>query len=189
MSRSAIITIVILLVILLIVGYFAYRAYITPVTSESTDVPVGQVALGLDSVVATYTDREGDPVSVHIAENSVLIVHSWASWVPSSPTSLRDLETLQDTYSDTELQILAINRSEPDYVAEQFLRQIQVDSLDILSDDDDHFYSSVAGTSMPETVFFNDEGRVIFHIKRPLTAEELGALVDKALQVTRRSGQ
>jgi len=189
MSRNAIITIFILLLILIVAGYFAYRAYIAPAAKKVVDVSVGEAALGLDSATTTYTDRQGEPVSVEIAQGSVLIVHSWASWVPSSPESLQDLANLQNSYSETELQVLAINRSEPDHIAEQFLKQINVDSLEILSDTDDHFYSSVAGTSMPETVFFDADGRVLFHIKRPLSTEELEVLIDNALHIAQNYRQ
>lgn len=181
MNRQSLIVVLVLGIILLLVGYFAWQA-LTKDTVDPLASSDAAAALIPTSSSTTYTNLQGEPQSLSHHLGSVIVVHSWATWVPTSPQSLRDLSQLQAEFAARNVTVLAINRSEPRSTALQFLRQVDATNLTLLADEDDQFYQAVGGQTMPETLFYDDAGQIVHHAKRPLQYEELVTYTAQALR-------
>lgn len=121
-------------------------------------------------VLGTYEGTE-----VHLSEykRKLLVIHAWASWCTYCADELRTLARLKDVYGD-EVQILAVNRAESQAEAQAFTDPLQLDGkIEILLDPTDSFYKDIEGYAMPETVFINDSGDILFHQRGPMKLEEV----------------
>jgi thiol-disulfide isomerase/thioredoxin len=124
-----------------------------------------------------YTDLNGNKVQIRDYRGKPLIINSWASWTPFSRTELPLLARYAETYKDT-LTILAINRMENVGVIRSYLSTVTVsDSLTILVDPTDYFYKAVSGYAMPETLFYDEDGNLIMHIRGVLTETVLNNML------------
>ncbi len=181
MTRSGILTLILLGLILLAVGWFAQNA-LTKHKEANRTPSAAELSLGLASTSTKYTDLSGNAVSIGQSDDELLVIHSWATWVPTSPQSLKNLAALQETYRAQDVEIMAINRSEPRSTATEFLKRIETGDLKIVNDQDDSFYKAIDGKTMPETIIFSREGDIVFHVKKPLTMTELDSYIDRALK-------
>lgn len=129
-----------------------------------------------------YTDLEGNPVALTDFVGEVLVVNSWASWCPACAKDLPLLSSVAETFKNDDVQILAINRSEPGSTAELFLRSINATpSIKLVLDPDDRFYESIGGYTMPETIFYDKAGKIVHHNRGPMTLDEMHRYVKVAI--------
>lgn len=78
--------------------------------------------------------------------------------------------------------IVAIDRGEPQEVAEEYIDELQIrDDLIWLVDPSDSFYAAIGGFSMPETLFFNSDGTLSFHKRGPMDVDEIRTRVQDLL--------
>ncbi len=121
-----------------------------------------------------FTDLQGTAITFEPFEGKVRVVNSWASWTPFSVQELRDLEQLASEVSKDEVAVLAINRKEPKEMAIQFLGTIfKFENITFMIDVSDYFYNSVGGFAMPETIFYDKKGSVVYHARGSLTLEQM----------------
>ncbi len=121
---------------------------------------------------APYTDIAGAPVSLEDYLGQNLIVHSWASWCPQCVEQLTLFKDVVIASPNTKL--LAINRGEDAASAERFLNHYNLWSdVTLILDPEDHFYSSVGGYAMPETLIFGKDGEIKEHFRGVVTKEIL----------------
>lgn len=143
------------------------------------------VSLGNDSDEIRYTNLSGDRVPISQYYGKIIVVNSWASWSPTSAAELQSLNALSTEYDPDDIHFLAINRSEPSATAQAFLRAFGVgDTVTLLLDEDDYYYHSIGGFSMPETVVYDSQGAVLKHFRGSVPVSELrqiisGNIVDK----------
>lgn len=130
--------------------------------AESVDTFTGEYEL-------SFTDYEGTVVELSEFKRKLLLVHSWASWCPYCGEELQNLAKLKEQFGD-EIEILAINRAEPERDARAFTESLGIDSsqVELLFDPDDTFFRSINGYAMPETVFINARGEIVFHQRGPM---------------------
>ncbi|MBP6881052.1 MAG: TlpA family protein disulfide reductase [Candidatus Pacebacteria bacterium] len=132
--------------------------------------------------VAPYTDMAGNPLSLSEHVGSVLVVNSWASWSPDSVRELPALAEIVTEYAEKDVKVIAINRAEPQTTAERFLRTVgAADAVQLVLDPDDHFYHSIQGYAMPETIFYDRKGGVVHHHHGVLTKDEMKTYLEMAL--------
>lgn len=133
--------------------------------------------------VEPYTDMSGEMVSLSTEVGKVLVVNSWASWSPDSSKELPALAQLANKYQNQQVSVLAINRAEPRTTAERFLATVGAsDGVRLILDPDDHFYKSIAGYAMPETIFYDKKGNVVHQQHGVMTPEEMEYYLLQALQ-------
>jgi hypothetical protein len=71
-------------------------------------------------------------------------------------------------------KLLAINRAEDAVTAERFLNYYNLWSdVELLLDPTDHFYKSIGGYAMPETVIFDEKGSTKAHFRGVVTQAEI----------------
>lgn len=139
-------------------------------------------ALGATQSEITYTDIDGNPVKLSDYLGRVLVVNSWASWSPFSAEELMGLSTVINEFDSTKVKVLAINRAEPGNTAQRYLKTVgATDNIFLILDPADNFYKSINGYAMPETVFFDKTGKIIFQSHGPLKTDEIRAYINTAL--------
>ncbi len=127
---------------------------------------------------ASYTDLLGNIVSIRDFKGKPLIVNSWASWMPFSQSELVLLGDILKAYNG-KISVLAINRMEQKGTIQGYLATYAIPSeIQILIDPTDHFYKTIGGYAMPETIFYNKEGEITFHKRGVLTEDELRTHVE-----------
>ncbi len=170
--------VLLLLLVVLLSAIFTYRIYQNAQLQEEGS----EASLALKATEQTpYTDLEGNPFSFDAYRGTVRVVNVWASWSPFSTQELQDLETLATEYQDKNVTIIAINRKETKERAKAFLDTIgQFQNLLIAIDQTDAFYTSVGGFSMPETLFYDDQGNIVRHYRGALQLEQMRAFLEEA---------
>lgn len=180
-DRSTVITLASLLIVLLVLSWFTYRAYVKN-TAVETLPSAALEALTTSSSSAGFTTMSGEPVALDSYIGSVIVVHSWASWDPTSPEILKELASLQDQYEADGVRIVGINRAEPAATATTFLDFYDLSDVELVLDTDDQFFANIDGRTMPETIFYASDGSVVHHAKRALAAEELAYWTTQAIR-------
>jgi thiol-disulfide isomerase/thioredoxin len=129
-----------------------------------------------------YTTLQGEPISLHSFEGAVLVINIWASWSPFSKDDFAILSTVQKKYGDN-IHVLAINRMEPKETAQAYISAIQApQNLDFILDNTDHFFKTIDGFAMPETIVYDALGNELFHKRGVLDLAELEAVLDAEVQ-------
>ncbi len=128
-----------------------------------------------DLVLGTY---EGTEVPLDEYKRSLLVIHSWASWCTYCAEELQNLAKLKDVYGE-DVHILAVNRAESMAEARAFTDSLGLgDKIEILVDPTDSLYKDIEGYAMPETVFINKKGEIIFHQRGPMKVDEVIERID-----------
>ena len=168
MNQSGWITILLLVSVLLLV-FFYYQQLRTENNVESLEISPVATSLGQEAV---YTDIEGNPSGLSDYIGQKIVAFSWASWCPSCVDQLTLLSEVSESQED--VVVLAINRGEPASIALSFLEFYELDTkVQLIMDPDDHFYISIDGYAMPETVVFDTTGEINFHKRGQISRDEL----------------
>jgi thiol-disulfide isomerase/thioredoxin len=178
MQKSSLITILVILAILLGAGFFVWQS---SKDKDNDGFDDSILADNFERVVKqnSFTDLEGNEVSLEQYRGKVLVVNSWASWCPFCVNELPDFSKLAAEYEGRELEVLAINRAESKPQIEAYLRSIDpMPGVTILLDKEDTYYKFIGGFAMPETVFYDTEGGVVVHKRGFMTLDEMKSHVD-----------
>ena len=161
-----------LIVLCLIIGGLLYIFFSRDTFSEKgTETSASTI---LDTSEAFYTDRNGEKVTLSSFVGRPLIVNSWASWCPFCVHELPMFEEIGEQYKDTELVVVAINRAEARNTFDAFIEYVgNPEHIIFLYDEADTFYTSIGGFAMPETLFFDREGKLISHVRGALSKEAI----------------
>jgi cytochrome c biogenesis protein CcmG, thiol:disulfide interchange protein DsbE len=127
-------------------------------------------------------DYSGNEVKLSDYRREILIVYAWASWCPYCGKELEYLSELKGRYGE-ELSIVAVNRAEPLVDAKDFTDKLAgMDRLVLLLDSQDSLFQEIGGYAMPETIFINSRGDIIYHQRGPIKPEEVDAKVAELMQ-------
>jgi thiol-disulfide isomerase/thioredoxin len=134
-------------------------------------------------------DLNGKEVHLYEYRRKVLIAYTWASWCPYCGDELKNLARLRQTYGD-EIEIVAINRGEQTAEAKNYVNRLSAEAtdfnitvlLDFLLDKDDAFFKTISGYAMPETVFINENGDIVFHQRGPIKIDEVDQKIKELLK-------
>lgn len=121
----------------------------------------------------TFIDYAGQEIPLSQFSGKPVIVNAWASWCPFCVEELPDFISLQGEFKD-KITVVAVNRAESltnakDYTDGRGLTE----KLIFLLDPADSFYQAIGGFSMPETIFIDKEGKIVFHKRGPMDLEEM----------------
>lgn len=172
--------------ILVLAGLYTWQSVTKQHRQEQQKLPAVQ-ALTVSETQRPFTDLAGTAIALDQYFGQVLVVNSWASWSPFSATELPIWVEVAERYPEDQVRIIAINRGEDMVTAERFLKSVgAAGKVTLILDPEDHFYESIGGYAMPETVVYRADGTVSAQQHGPLTAEQATAYIDAALQVTDR---
>ncbi len=160
-----------ILVVLLVVATFLTYSFTSPqgmFSGLSNDLKVIEREDG-----TTYTDLDGNPVSLVSYKGKPLVINAWASWIPFSESELKMLSNVKMKLGDS-VTIIAINRMEDVGTVKAYLEYIgNPEGIIFLADYTDTFYKEIEGYAMPETVFYNEDGVILTRKRGVLTEAEL----------------
>jgi len=173
MKRSSKITLIVIGAIIFLAGLYTYSVTQKNAQSTLNNSDAG-ASLAVKEGESAYTDMEGGQIAINENLGKILVVNSWASWCPACAGELPDLAKLGQEFSDKNVKVLAINRAEPRTTAVAFLSGLNaVDGLQLVLDPDDKFYTTNDGYAMPETIFYDPKGNIIFHQHGRMSYEEM----------------
>jgi thiol-disulfide isomerase/thioredoxin len=179
MDKSNVITIVVIVAILLLCGLGTYLLQKNVQLSER-DTEATRTLVAADET--PYTDLEGNPFTFDAFKGQVRVVNSWASWCPFCTEELVEFEILAEEFSQQNVAVIAINRKEPKERAKNFLSTLgEFNDIHFAIDLTDAYYQSIGGFSMPETVFYDSEGNIVFHKRGFMDIEEMRLHTQEAL--------
>jgi thiol-disulfide isomerase/thioredoxin len=119
------------------------------------------------------SDFKGQDVHLYSYRGQIVVAYAWASWCVYCGTELQSLAELKKTYGD-KVQIIAINRGEPESIAKDFIAKLGLgNNVTLLLDPTDSFFKSIEGYAMPETVFIDTSGNVVYHQRGPLDKQAM----------------
>lgn len=174
MTRRKFVITLLVLAALLLIGYALYYFFwYQPPADETTF---------REEYALVLKDYAGNDVKLSDFRREILIVYAWASWCPYCGKELEYLAELKGRYGD-ELSIVAVNRAEPLVEAKDFTDKLQgMEKLVLLLDSGDALYKQIDGFAMPETIFINSRGDIIYHQRGPIKPEEVDAKVAELMQ-------
>lgn len=178
--KSGVITLgIMLLVILLVASYFIFRN--ESALQKRNNTSAAQ-ALLVDDPEKSFTDLEGNTISVADHFGKIIVVMSWASWCPQCTTDLQELGALARDYQDRGVIVLAVNRAEDRYTAERYLATVTVPAeLQVMLDPSDYYFAHSAGYAMPETIVFRPDGAIATQVHGELRKDDVRAVLDDLL--------
>lgn len=126
-------------------------------------------------------DYAGNTVTRAQFRGRPVVVNSWAAWCPFCREELADFAAVQREFGDG-VVVIAIDRAESLDTAKRYTDELGVSGKIIfLLDPSDSFYQSIGGFSMPETIFVDAAGQIVFHKRGPMDAREIRQRVEKIL--------
>jgi thiol-disulfide isomerase/thioredoxin len=150
-------------------SHFFFR--VSPKTKDQSFAPQFSLVL---------KDYSGKDVNLYSFRRQIIVAYAWASWCTYCADEMTHLAELKKTYGD-KIQILAINRAEPLQAAKEFTDKLKTgDDLTLLLDPNDAFFKSIEGYAMPETVFIDAAGNIVYHQRGPI---DMPTLQDKIKQL------
>lgn len=125
-------------------------------------------------------DYSGNDVHLYSFRRQLIVAYSWASWCTYCADEMNNLAKLKQTYGD-KIQILAINRAEPLPDAKSFTDKLNTGKdITLLMDPSDSFFKSISGYAVPETVFIDTNGNIVYHQRGPI---DMTSLTDRIKQL------
>jgi len=86
---------------------------------------------------------------------------------------------LQQEFSE-EITVIAIDRDESLEKTKSYTDDLGItDDLIFLLDPGDSFYRSLGGFTMPETIFVDGKGNILFHKRGPMTFDDMKSKVQE----------
>lgn len=164
-------TAVVSLCLLLCIAGGVYYSYYSPsgfFARERSDV-----RRITDGDTAHYTTLSGDVFDMRSYEGKILVVNAWASWSPFSKSEFELLSALKSEYGN-EITILAVNRMESTELANAYLDSIgRTEGIEFIIDPTDHFFDTVEGYAMPETIVYDKYGHITYHMRGTIVPGEI----------------
>lgn len=126
-------------------------------------------------------DYDGNSVALEKFRGKSLVINSWAAWCPFCRQELPDFAAFQKEFPG--ITVIAIDRQEPLETAKGYTDRLGIsDDMVFLLDPGDEFYKNIGGFSMPETVFLDKSGAIVFHKRGPMTLDEMRSAVRQYLE-------
>lgn len=171
LNRRSVLVILGLVAILLIGAFLTYVIYLSPTgfkARQHADLSRTQT-----EELGTYTSLSGESFDFTDYRDGILVVNIWASWSPYSKTDHEILERIQNEYGEG-IKVVALNRMEAKETAEAYLATIgKKEGIEYIIDTTDHFFTTLEGYAMPETIIFDEVGNEYFRKRGVLNEAEL----------------
>jgi len=167
-EKKKILTIAVLAILLIGAGFLLLQKIPIPSSFKKGGGAESNLMPQVDLV-----DYSGRSVNTATFIGVPLIINSWASWCPFCRQELEDFAKIKSKFGN-QIKIIAVNRSESLKVAKKYSDPLNVsEALVLLLDPNDFFYRAIGGFTMPETIFVDKKGRIVFHKRGPMAEDEI----------------
>lgn len=171
LTRRTILVLVVLGSVLLLGALGTYFIYLSPTgikAKEAADLSRVQ-----SDIPEAYISLSGEATDLEAFRDAPLVVNVWASWSPFTEADHVILSRIAAEYGE-DVRILALNRKETKETAEAYLNVIgKKEGIEYIIDTTDHFFASLGGYAMPETVVFDAVGNEYYRKRGVIDEPEL----------------
>lgn len=176
------VTLLVIAIVLLLASFFTWWVVSKQQAIRAADNPATRSFETTDKQ-SPYTDLSGNPLTLTDFVGEVIVVNSWASWSPASKQELQLLAKMTEEYATENVRILAINRGESKETAERYLRSFdEGGNILLVLDQDDRYFKSIEGYAMPETVFYDRSGNIVYQHRGAVTETIVQKYIEMAIQ-------
>ena len=127
----------------------------------------------LKSQKGVFTDLAGASVDLATYHGKPIVLVAWASWCPSCGDQLAMLSRISRE-EHVSFPILAIDRKETLETANDYLQFVHMpEGLVYVVDKEDLFFKTASGYAMPELIYYDSQGKEIYHHRGTLTEAEI----------------
>ncbi len=141
---------------LMLYGAFMLREYLGNRNTAQSEVirTLSVPGLSLES---------GGSLDLGTLNGRVVVVVSWATWCPSCHQLLQDLDRAKERFGD-KLEVVAVDRAEEPQVVRDYRKAFPLPGrITYVTDQDDAYFNTIEGRSMPELIIYDQEGGVVEH--------------------------
>lgn len=176
LNKTNIITILTLLVILVAVFLLSYFFIFNKEKSlENSSI---KKTLTVGEGKKSFTDIEGNPVTLEDDFGKIVVVFAWASWCPECAEDLKLIDEFAAEYADKQVKVIAVNRAENKIAAKRFLDSLgEFNNFEVVLDPDDAFFDTLEGFAMPEIVVYDQDGEILLHQRGRMNLDEVKASI------------
>jgi thiol-disulfide isomerase/thioredoxin len=166
--KKNIIIIIVVILILILIGIFSFGKLGEKNSLEMKND--SEMKNNLENL--TFLNYQEELVSLSDFNNKAKVLNSWASWCPFCKKELPDFVKIQEEFP--EIVVMAINRKESKEELKDFLEKENIEEkILFLLDEEDSFYSTIGGFSMPETIFLDKDNNIVFHQRGIMTYKQM----------------
>lgn len=110
----------------------------------------------------TFTDLDGESVTLEHHHGQLRVVNFWASWCPPCVKEMPAFERLQQQLGDENLQVIAINVGESALQVRDFLETFEIQlSFPVWMDPDWQGFRTFELQGLPTTLVMSPSGEVL----------------------------
>ena len=169
--------ILVIIIGVLVVGGVGWLVVSSRNTSDNSRQPESERAPDF-----ALQDYVGKTVKLSDFAGKPVVINSWAAWCPFCRKELVDFAAAQKEFGDT-AAFVAVDRAESHDIAKRYTDELGVTGgMVFLLDPSDGFYQSIGGFSMPETIFVDAKGVIVFHKRGPMDLTEIRERVQQLLK-------
>lgn len=137
---------------------------------------------GVRAPAFTLPDTWGETISLEDIEGKIRILNLWASWSPYSAEELAMFERVQREYA-SDVSVIALSRDNNPEDGKNFVKEKGFsESIIFVYDKNDAYFKEINGFAVPETLFLNEDGTIVYHKRGPITYDEVVEVIEQELQ-------
>lgn len=157
---------------MLVLGLLAFSLFVQPSEPPRVGSPVPGFQL---------TALDGSPMDLGAQRGQVVVVNFFASWCAPCRQEAADLERVWRDYQDRNVQFFGIAYKDASSKAQTFLDEFGV-TYPSAVDPSNETARTYGVTGVPETFVIDQQGHLVQHFLGPITMEQLGQEIDRALE-------
>lgn len=135
------------------------------------------------AVAVDLVDFDGDAFTLAEYRGTPVVVNFWASWCPSCAAEMPAFESVYQAFKG-EVEFVGINNNDDRQAAVELARTTGV-SYRLAEDPRGEAFAAFGAAGMPTTIFIDGGGGVVERVSGGLSADQLNALIEERLGVTR----
>lgn len=128
-------------------------------------------------------DFDGDGFTLAEYRGTPLVVNFWASWCPSCAAEMPAFESVYQSFKG-KVEFLGINNNDNREAALELARSTGV-TYRLAEDPRGEAFAALGGVGMPTTLLIDGSGGVVERVAGGLSEDQLTALIEEHLKVTR----
>ena len=184
MNNKKLLFLVIGFIALIGISYFAYFYLNSKYQDNSVQNESSINSNYKKEIDFTVSDQNQKGVALSDYLGKPVIVNFWASWCPPCKAEMPEFNKLASKYSSNQLVILMVNMTdgqrETVSTAGKYISDNKY-NLNVLFDSDGEAAAKYNVTSIPRTLFINQDGYIISDYSGQITSDELDKNTNKLL--------
>lgn len=159
------------------VALYGYLVLV-PDSNADTSLKVGEMAPEI-----SLQDQDGKTVSLASLKGRPVVINFWATWCPPCRREMPEFEQVWESHKGKDdLAFYALNVGESKLVVDAFLKQVGVEKLPILIDQNDAAQNAYRILPIPATFFIDRNGKISAIYETQMTSPQMEAEIQRILE-------